>query len=140
MSVHENIRFIRRAKGLTQEEMAEKLDMSVNGYGDIERGLSDVKLTRLQQIADLFDVELPDLLEEGNNHLSLVATYNTGTQHQQNHCIINPGPQEYIELKAELDKQRLICAFKDKEIELIKQEINYLKEINQLIKSGGGEL
>ncbi len=51
MSVHDKIRTIRREKGLTQEELAEKLEMSVNGYGDIERGLCDIKLSRLEQIA-----------------------------------------------------------------------------------------
>ncbi len=37
MSVHEKIKLVRQAKGLTQEEAAEKLNMSVSGYGDIER-------------------------------------------------------------------------------------------------------
>ena len=136
MSVHENIRAVRRAKGLTQEEVAEKLDMSVNGYGDIERGLCDIKLTRLQQIAELFDVELSAFLDEGKNILSLIATNNTGTQHNQNHCIINPGSQDYSELQNELEKQRLICSHQLREIELQNQEINYLKEINQLLKNG----
>jgi transcriptional regulator with XRE-family HTH domain len=37
MSVHEKIRLVRQAKGWTQEYLAEKLGMSVNGYRDIER-------------------------------------------------------------------------------------------------------
>jgi transcriptional regulator with XRE-family HTH domain len=45
MSVHEKIRFVRLAKGWTQEYLAEKLDMSVNGYGDLERGKNDIKLS-----------------------------------------------------------------------------------------------
>ena len=137
MSVHENIRAVRRAKGLTQEEVAEKLDMSVNGYGDIERGLCDIKLTRLQQIAELFDVELAQFFEDGKNILSLMAAHNTGTQHNQNHCIINPAPQDYSELQNELEKQRLICSHQHREIELQNQEINYLKELNQMLKNGG---
>jgi transcriptional regulator with XRE-family HTH domain len=38
--------------------VAEKLDMSVNGYGDIERGETDVNLSRLEQLADLFEMTL----------------------------------------------------------------------------------
>ena len=136
MSVHENIRAVRRAKGLTQEEVAEKLDMSVNGYGDIERGLCDIKLTRLQQIAELFDVELGELFEDGSkNTLNLMGTHSTGTLHH--HCVINSMSPEFSELKIELEKQRLICSHKDKEIELKNQEINYLKEINGLLKNAG---
>ncbi len=138
MSVHENIRAVRRAKGLTQEEVAEKLDMSVNGYGDIERGLCDIKLTRLQQIAELFDVELGELFEDGGkNTFNLMGTNNTGTQHNQKHCVINPCSQDYSELQNELEKQRLVCSHKDREIELKNQEITYLKEINELLKNAG---
>ncbi len=138
MSVHENIRAVRRAKGLTQEEVAEKLDMSVNGYGDIERGLCDIKLTRLQQIAELFDVELGELFEDGSkNTFNLMGMNNTVTQHNQKHCVINPVPQDYSELQNELEKQRLICSHQHREIELQNQEINYLKELNQMLKNGG---
>jgi len=36
MKVHEKIRFMRQSKGCSQEEMADKLDMSVNGYANID--------------------------------------------------------------------------------------------------------
>ena len=136
MSVHENIRAARRTKGLTQEEVAEKLDMSVNGYGDIERGLCDIKLTRLQQIAELFDVELAEFFEDGSkNTLNLMVMHSTGTLHH--HCVINSMSPEFSELKIELEKQRLICSHQHREIELQNQEINYLKELNQMLKNGG---
>jgi transcriptional regulator with XRE-family HTH domain len=48
------IRIMRQQKGWSQEEMAEKLYMSVNGYANIERGETDVKIYRLQQIANVF--------------------------------------------------------------------------------------
>jgi transcriptional regulator with XRE-family HTH domain len=41
MKVHDKIRSIRQSKGWTQEDMAEKLYMSVNGYANIERGETD---------------------------------------------------------------------------------------------------
>ena len=63
MSVHEKIRLIRETKGLTQEQVAEKLKISVNAYGDIERGNNDVKLSRLKQIAEFFEIKLSDLFE-----------------------------------------------------------------------------
>lgn len=50
MSVHEKIKRVRQANGWTQEYLAEKLEMSVNGYGDIERGDSDIKYLNLSAL------------------------------------------------------------------------------------------
>ena len=54
--IHSNIRFIREKDGLTQEQVADYLNMSVNGYGDIERGETDIKYSRLVQISNLFNM------------------------------------------------------------------------------------
>ena len=58
MSVNDKIRLIREAKGLTQEQIAEKLEMSPNAYGNIERGDNDPKLSKLQKIAEIFEIHL----------------------------------------------------------------------------------
>ncbi len=60
--VHENVRSLRDKHGLTQEQVADYLGLSVNGYGDIERGATDIKLSRLIQISKLFDVSVADLV------------------------------------------------------------------------------
>ena len=44
MSVHDTIRTMRELNQWTQEDMAEKLDISVNGYSKIERGKSKLTL------------------------------------------------------------------------------------------------
>ncbi|MFI3221996.1 MAG: helix-turn-helix transcriptional regulator, partial [Methylococcaceae bacterium] len=62
MAEHEKIKFIRQLKGWSQEDMAEKLAMSINGYGSIERGETNVNLSRLEQIAQLFGMELSELV------------------------------------------------------------------------------
>ena len=38
MHLHEKISVFRTLKGLTQEQMAEKLNMSTTGYAKVERG------------------------------------------------------------------------------------------------------
>lgn len=63
MTVHEKIRFLRQLKGWSQEDMAGRLNMSPNGYGSIERGETDVNLSRLEQIALIFEVRLSELFE-----------------------------------------------------------------------------
>ena len=50
--------------------MAYRLDMSPNGYGGIERGETDVNLSRLAQIADLFEIKLAE-----NNKMSSKSHY-----------------------------------------------------------------
>jgi transcriptional regulator with XRE-family HTH domain len=124
MSVNEKIRTIRETKGLTQEQVAEKLGISTSVYGDIERGENDPKLSKLQKIAEAFEIELSelvDLTDKGN----LNVTFNTCTQ-----------KRFYIgSSNTELEKQQLIVALKDKELAMQQREIENLKEIITLLKN-----
>jgi len=56
------VRKLRQIRGWSREQVASKLEMSGNGIGHIERGEVDISLTRLSEIAEVFDVELDDLL------------------------------------------------------------------------------
>lgn len=129
MSVHEKIRLVRKAKGLTLEDVAHQLGMSTNGYGDIERGATDVNLSRLEQISELFGMELIELMDlNEKNVFNILGTQNTGRIGTQNHCSISSGStEEQLQLKFDLEKQQLI-------IEQQSQEIAYLKEIIALMK------
>lgn len=49
---------VRRAKGLTQQELAEKLDISLVSIGYIETGKRWPRLTTLHRIADALGVPL----------------------------------------------------------------------------------
>jgi len=123
MSVHEKIRLVRQLKGWSQEEVANKLDMSPNGYGSIERGETDVNLSRLEQIAALFGIKLSDLFELSEKNIFHLA----GTHNNQSNWHIGSYSDEYLQLKSELEKQQLIVEQKEK-------EIGYLREINDLLK------
>ena len=128
MSVHEKIRIIRKAKGLTLEEVAHQLGMSTNGYGDIERGVTDVNLSRLEQISQLFDMELSELIDlNEKNVFNILDSQNTGSIGTHNHCTITQDSTEQLQLKFILENQQHI-------IEQQTQEIAYLKEIIALMK------
>ena len=60
--VNEHIRLLRLQRGYSQENMADLLGLSTTAYGDIERGKTDLTLTRLFQIADALDVDSAELL------------------------------------------------------------------------------
>lgn len=50
-SPEERIRLRRLQQGYSQENMADLLNLSTTAYGDIERGKTELTLTRLGQIA-----------------------------------------------------------------------------------------
>lgn len=57
-----NLKKIRKAKGLGQKEIAAKLNMSVRRYGSYEREERTLSLDIAAQIADVLDVTLDELL------------------------------------------------------------------------------
>jgi len=59
-----NISTIRRAKKLTQEDIAFELDISINAYSRIERGETNVSFNRLLQIADFLKVPIAEFIQE----------------------------------------------------------------------------
>lgn len=71
-SLPDRIRQIRLNKGLSQENMADMLGVSTTAYGDIERGRTELTLSRIENLAKIFDVELPQLLGIAGNTLSEV--------------------------------------------------------------------
>ncbi|GAB3553978.1 helix-turn-helix domain-containing protein [Spirosoma fluminis] len=63
-SIAEKIRLQRLQKGLSQENMADLLNLSTTAYGDIERGKTDLTLSRLTQIASALQVSPVTLLAD----------------------------------------------------------------------------
>ncbi len=124
MEVHEKIKFIRMFKDWSQEEMAEKLQMTLNGYTKIENGKVDVSLSRLKQIAETFEIELAQLFGlNDKNIFNFIENHNSSIHHQQHTVHIT----NQLENQHELEKARLI-------IENQEKEIVYLKEIIELLK------
>lgn len=62
MKTYEIIRSMREERDWSQKDMAEKLEMSVNGYAKIERGETVINMLRLEKIADVFQVDIRDLM------------------------------------------------------------------------------
>ena len=62
MTIGERIREIRRAKYLTQRQLAEKLNVSYVNISQIERGDRTPKIDTLKRIADALEVNVGVLL------------------------------------------------------------------------------
>jgi transcriptional regulator with XRE-family HTH domain len=56
------IRLLRHQKGWSQEDVAKKLDISIPAFSKIETGITDINLSRLEQISVLFEMTVVQLL------------------------------------------------------------------------------
>ncbi len=60
-SVTENIKNIRRQKGISQESIAYDLGIDYSTYGKIERGQIGLTVDRLEKIATILDVSIEEI-------------------------------------------------------------------------------
>lgn len=123
MKVCEKIKRLRQEKGWSQEEIANKLKISTNAYGCIERGDTDISLSRLEDISAVFEIDITDFFDNKNSVVNLGGIQNN----QHNWCNVHQS-LDYLQMKTEFEKQLLLNTEKDK-------EINYLKEIIELMKN-----
>lgn len=56
------LRQLRKARRLTQEQLAERAGLSYKFIGEVERGRANPSLTTLGRLSDALDVSLVDLL------------------------------------------------------------------------------
>jgi transcriptional regulator with XRE-family HTH domain len=126
MKVHEKIRILRESKEWSQEDMAAKLNMSLNGYAKIERGETKSYNPKLEQIAEVLDVELMELMPANDKHVCLIS----GDNSTNGHNIIGSS----MELAFEVQKLQLINTHKDETIAHLTQDIARLTEMLELYK------
>ncbi|MGB4498648.1 MAG: helix-turn-helix transcriptional regulator [Methylococcaceae bacterium] len=127
MKVQEKIRSMRESKNWSQEEMATKLNMSVNGYSKIERGETNPHISKLEQIAKELNVDLLELMSGGKNVYLIRDNSNHGCN------VIGSS----TEIAFEIQKLQMQLSHKDEIIDLQKREIARLEEIIVLMKSAG---
>lgn len=60
--IGERLKRARKEKHLTQEQLAEQIDVSIAFLSRIERGSSQINLKRLSQICEILDVTEGDIL------------------------------------------------------------------------------
>jgi transcriptional regulator with XRE-family HTH domain len=63
VTVATNVRRFRNAKGWTQEELADRVGLSVRYVGQIERGQASMSITVLGRIASALKVEPTELVK-----------------------------------------------------------------------------
>ncbi len=56
------IRLLRHQKSWSQEEVSKQLGISIPAFSKIETGITDINLSRLEQVAKLFELTVVQLL------------------------------------------------------------------------------
>ena len=127
MRTHEKLRVIRAFKGWSQDEMAEKLGYSVNGYAKVERGETQIKADKLAQIAEVIGIDFQQLLDLNEKNVFNIIDH-FSSQHGNIYLT-------ETQCAHELEKAHLIIEQKDKEIALMKQQIEDLRAMLDLMKN-----
>ena len=127
VSVNEKIRKVRESKAWSQEQMAEKLNMSLNGYAKIERGETKLYLDKLEQIAQVFDIDVVELMQSDGKNICFQIESPLGSVYQgggETQLLI-----EIERLKLELSHAAEKEVLLNKLLEQKDRELNTLKEL-----------
>ncbi|MCE5214667.1 MAG: helix-turn-helix domain-containing protein [Methanobacterium sp.] len=109
-----NIKKHREQKGLRQQDMADKLNMNIRSYQNLESGATKLDLERLAQIADVLETPTEDLLRQDGVYI------HQEIRETSNGFVYHYGIEEEM-------LNRLLAA-KDAENQLLRDEIKYLKD------------
>lgn len=130
MVVNDKIRALRELNNWSQEEMAEKMNISESSYSRLERGESRLDLAKLEKLAAIFKIDIGELITSEGKGLICLNGENSG-----NHAsyYINTDSAhlaaELEKLKLELAHAREVAGYKDQIIVQKDNEIAALKSL-----------
>jgi len=110
-NVAEKIKRLRKSKGFSQDDMAERLHISQSAYARIETGESHSWATHIEKLSEILEIKPEDFLtDETNNFNSLdqlggFAFQNVGTITTINSFLSEKLVEQYEERIEELKEQ-----------------------------------
>lgn len=140
MKINEKIRMMREMNQWTQEELAEKIHMSLTSYAKLERGESKLYLEKLEKLAQVFQVDLIDLLslnKQGlvwlisgdiNGNYSNYSNSNYSNSHISYYGSTTGQNFALEKLNLQLQHQKELLQQKDQLIEQLYAQISLLKD------------
>lgn len=119
MTITDHLISFRKEQNLNQEEMAEKLKMSKNGYAKIERGETKLTIAHLQKIIEEFGVDSIGvdsikLSKDNDEDKNFTLLFGDGDSHFLHFANHYHGDTQLIE------QLQLTIQHQDKEIELLR--------------------
>ncbi|OOH90902.1 transcriptional regulator [Pasteurellaceae bacterium 15-036681] len=134
MEIYDKVRVMREVRQWSQEEMAEKMGMSVTGYAKIERGQSKLHYDKLEQIANVFNISVNDLITADEKAPTWYFGTNSGNNTANYYSSDNAVILEIEKLRLIIENKDNIISAKDELLAQKDNEINALKEIIMLLK------
>lgn len=111
-----NIKKHREIKGLRQQDLADKLNINIRSYQNLESGTTKLDLERLEQIAGILETSAEDLLKpEG---IIIHQEVRDNANNSKNGLFYHYGIEEEM-------LNRLLAA-KDEEIRYLKEKVDQL--------------
>ncbi len=129
MQLNEKIRTVRESKSWSQEVMAEKLDMSKNGYAKLERGETKPTIQKLEQIAQVFGMDLVDLLSISGKGIFYVFGDNSGSNNNNHYNSSQEITIENEKLKQAIQHKDELLTYKDELLAQKQREIDVLQKL-----------
>ena len=108
-NLHKTIRRYREDKGISRIKMSERLGMTLNGYGKIERGEVELTISRLLEISEILQIPITHFFQQNAiaNESVILAKSSDNNEKQS------------IEVESQFDPFVYI--------EFLESRINYLK-------------
>lgn len=125
METTEKIKLLRELNQLSQEQMAEKLHLTREGYAKIERGERGLDIVKLERIAAVFGMNAAELLAIGEK--STVYLIHENSHYHYNHHSNNIYSD--TELSAKIEKLELQLAHKDELLQQKQREIELMQKL-----------
>lgn len=119
-AIHNKIKKLREQSNLTQQEMADKMNMHLKTWQKVENGVTKLDIERLQLIANVLETTIEDLINVDDSvYINAIKDNEVGFNNSS--VTINHKSEEeknlYERLIAEKEK---IIADKDKEIAFLR--------------------
>lgn len=96
MKVGHKIKKLRELKNLTQAHVAEQLNLSLSGYGKIERDETDITLSRLEEIASILGTDYNTILSFDEKHIFNFQQNNNANGIVQNQQVTDKGAWQQL--------------------------------------------
>lgn len=119
-AIHNKIKRLREQNDLTQQEMADKLNMHLKTWQKVENGITKLDIERLQLIADVLETTIEDLINVDDSvYINAIKDNDVGFNNSS--VTINHKSEEEKNLYERLIAEKVkIIADKDDEIAFLR--------------------
>lgn len=133
--VGKKIKSFRALNEWTQQEVADKLTLSLRAYQDIENDITDVSVTMLEKIANTLNTNILELLGIGEGRFYFMYKGKQNPIVENGDVTINNISEPSQELAHALEKSQQENAFLKEKNAFLEREIENLKRIMALMES-----